>query len=313
VIVLCGRIRLYLPRLAKRTSIVLAILAIATWPELATRIPELSNRALSGDAIPFAIFSALWLFAVIAISVMSLHAPRAIVWAYAVAFFVSSIVVVSYDITMHEVMEVTQFERMLVEIRFADDALLQYPVSALIAVLSALPILCIPLLTSVNFLQHRDRMRLFPLIGVCSVFLPIAVIARVCWMRGGEGTVALPTALRPASYLVAIEVEKMRTPKVTSANQFRVIDNASKSEIEDIVLVVDESIARVATFLSTWTSDYLGQVQLISARPCRAPTVVPTQTCSCASAFVLTMRSTILLVGGTYGITLTPLAIRLYL
>ena len=113
---------------------------LASWPELAVRVPHLlATIGTSAGYTGILVFAAIWLAPLYAAVLVAIASPLTIRVAFSGLFVASSTFVTAYRSIMSEPLEVMQFERTMQAARAASEAFSQFSGSILAASLLAAP------------------------------------------------------------------------------------------------------------------------------------------------------------------------------
>jgi glucan phosphoethanolaminetransferase (alkaline phosphatase superfamily) len=204
--------------------------------------PELLARLTGLAANPgsLLLFVSIWMVSLIGLLMAGLYAPLLVRVFYGFVFAASAALVTTNYLSMHESLEVTQFERTVIgAYRFAPEAMAQYRTQLLVGIALAAPLL-------IGFLLPRKAARAahpsyLAVAGSAAPLVLIFIVAAISWARGGQGTKGLPANIRPAAYASVLLFDHFFGP--TSLPRRQVIDkfDAQKS-LRNVVYVVDESI-----------------------------------------------------------------------
>lgn len=214
----------------------LAAVALSTGPELASRIATLVRESGLATA---ASYVAVWVVSGCCLWFFLSFAPRVVRVLIAPVFLVSAIFICSYYLAAKEPLEALGFERMLDAGSYAGDAANQYRPQLLLAVLLNLPLAGVLLFSVLRKDPATHATPVARTAGVLSLCLATAVIAAICWVRGGRGTAGLPPPLRIIAYSEALFADQHfgRT-----AYPHRPVADTPHPGLAHVVYVVDESV-----------------------------------------------------------------------
>src|SRR5579864_916057 len=179
----------------------LVALILSAGPELAERVAGLAHD--SGFATATA-YVAVWLASGCCLWFFLSFAPRTVRVVIAPLFFASALFISAYYLAAKEPLEALGFERMLDARNYAGDAANQYRPQLLTAVLLNLPLAAVLLFSIIRKDPAAHATPVARTAGVLSLCLATAVIAAICWVRGGRGTAGLPPPLRDIAYSEAL-------------------------------------------------------------------------------------------------------------
>jgi hypothetical protein len=214
----------------------LVALIVSAGPELAARLAGLLHE--SGPATAAA-YLAVWLASGCCLWFFLSFAPRSVRVLIAPLFLASAVFIGAYYLAAREPLEALGFERMLDARNYAGDAAEQYRPQLLSAILLNLPLAAVLLFSVLRKDPATHATPAARTAGVLSLCLATAVIAMVCWVRGGRGTAGLPPPLRIIAYSEALFTDQYFG---RSAYPHRPVADTPHPGVRHVVYVVDESV-----------------------------------------------------------------------
>jgi len=214
----------------------LVALGLGTGPELASRMATLIHESGVATATSYV---AVWVVSGCCLWFFLSFAPRIVRVVIAPLFFASALFICAYYLAAKEPLEALGFERMLDARDYAGDAANQYRPQLLTAVLLNLPLAAVLLFSVFRKDPAAHATPVARTAGVLSLCLATAVIAAICWVRGGRGTAGLPTPLRIIAYSEALFADQYFG---RSAYPHRPVADTPHAGVRHVVYVVDESV-----------------------------------------------------------------------
>lgn len=214
----------------------LGALILSAWPELAARLSGLAHD--SGPATATA-YLAVWVMSGCCLWLFLSFAPKFLRVLIAPLFLASAIFICTYYLAAKEPLEALGFERMLDARAYAGDAAGQYRPQLLTAILLNLPLAVVLIYSALRKDPRGHARPLARAAGILSLCLATAVIAAVCWVKGGRGTAGLPPPLRIIAYSEALLADQHFG---RSAHAHRAVTDTPHAGVAHVVYVVDESV-----------------------------------------------------------------------
>lgn len=214
----------------------LLALMLSTGPELAARLAVLAHD--SGFATT-TVYVAVWVVSGCGLWLFLSFAPRSVRVLIAPLFLASAVFICAYYLASREPLEALGFERMLDARDYAGDAAAQYRPQVVTAILLNLPLAAVLLFSALRKDPAAYATTAARTAGVLSLCLATAVIAAICWVRGGRGTAGLPPPLRILAYAEALFADQHfgRT-----AYPHLPVADTPHAGLTHVVYVVDESV-----------------------------------------------------------------------
>ncbi|HLY51571.1 MAG TPA: hypothetical protein VKQ31_01045, partial [Steroidobacteraceae bacterium] len=234
---------MFLPSTARGRKAQLAFLAatllaliLSAAPELAARLTGLLHESGLATA---AAYLAVWVASGCCLWLFLSFAPRSLRVLIAPLFLASAVFICAYYLAAQEPLEALGFERMLDARAYAGDAAAQYRPQLLTAIFLNLPLAAVLLFSALRKDPAAHASPVARTAGVLSLCAATAVIAAVCWVRGGGGTAGLPPPLRIIAYSEALFADQCFG---RSAYPHRPVADTPHPGMRHVVYVVDESV-----------------------------------------------------------------------
>jgi hypothetical protein len=213
---------------------------LCAWPELLPRVSELARGAATASGIaPVAAFAAIWVVSSSGLWCFLAFGPRALRVVAGPVFVASGVFICWYYLSLNQPLEAVGLERMLDARTFVGDAVAQYRPQLFKAILFNVPLAGVVLFSTLRQNPVGYSSLLAKTAGVLLLCLATFVIALVCWIRAGQGTVGLPPPLRLVAYSGALLADQYYGQ---SAHEHRPVTDRPQGGLAHVVLVVDESI-----------------------------------------------------------------------
>lgn len=226
---------------ASAVWLVVKLVLIAVWLLGTNRL--LAERVAHIGLQPgLAVFAAIWLLCVLSMLVLAFHARPFTRAVWSAVFFLGSSFSLAHSLIVSRHLGLTEFEQLLGLIGFAGNLAGFHDAQLIEAVLwSLLGVVALNLPPWFAPPESRSLLRLPQRHPGVFALLPVAAIAAILYLRGGEGSNGFPGQYNPAAFATLLGTEKLLAP-ATPPREAIALQHLGQRPFRHVVLVMDESV-----------------------------------------------------------------------
>ncbi len=188
------------------------------------------------------VFAAIWLLCVASMLVLAFHARTFTRVVWSAVFFLGSSVSLAHALIVSRHLGLLEFEQLLGLVGFAGNLAGFHDAEVVQAVLwSLLGVVALNLPPWLPRPESRSPLRWPQRHPGLLALVPVAVIAAILYLRGGEGSNGFPGQYNPAAFATVLGAEKLLAPTTPPRDDIA-LAHAGQRPFRHVVLVMDESV-----------------------------------------------------------------------